>query len=87
MATMTAPAKGANMPPLTKKQQIIDDLIGQIRSGDLPPGAQLPTSRELVARYGTSLVPIRSAIDNLKTMGYLVTLHGKGTFVADHPPV
>lgn len=70
------------MPPAySKKQQIIDDITRQIRAGELQPGAKLPSARELRERYGSSITPIREAIEYLKATGLLVGVPGVGVFV------
>jgi len=74
------------MPPMSKKQQIVEYLLERIRSGELRPGDQLPTSPELSARFNASLTPIRDAIDELKIRGYVKSVHGVGVFVAGEPP-
>ena len=83
---MTHLPRESIMPPFTKKQQIIEDLTEKIRSGELPPHAQLPTSPKLCEQYRTSLVTVRAAIAILKAQGYVETVHGAGVFVVDRPP-
>ena len=88
METMTGPAKGETvMRAPSKKDQIVTDIRARIRSGDLRPGDQIPTSSELRSLYGVSLVPVRAAIAELKTLGLVEFAAGRGVFVADHPPV
>lgn len=62
-------------------QQIAEDLQAQIESGDLEPGAQLPTEIELRARYNSSRNTIRDAIKRLTSQGLVETRPGQGTFV------
>lgn len=50
--------------------------------GDLPPGAPMPTERELAARFGTSRTTVRQAIAELIVDGRLAHTQGSGTFVA-----
>lgn len=66
-------------------QQIADDLRRQIESGDLAPGAKLPTEPELMAQYGASRNTIRDAIKRLVTPGLVETHAGQGTFVTERP--
>jgi GntR family transcriptional regulator len=64
-------------------RQIADELRHKIDSGELPPGAQLPTEDELIATYHASRNTVRGAIKQLANRGMVETLHGKGTFVAE----
>lgn len=48
---------------------------------DAPPNAQLPPTRELVARYGASPVTVQRAVRQLAELGLVETRPGIGTFV------
>jgi GntR family transcriptional regulator len=61
--------------------QIADDLRARIESGELGPGAQLPTELELRDRYEASRNTIRDAIKRLTSLGLVETRPGQGTFV------
>ena len=66
---------------------IADDLRRQIESGELAPGAQLPSEVELREKYGTgqdsktSRNTIRDAVKVLVSGGLVETRPGQGTFV------
>ncbi len=62
---------------------IANDLRGEIESGALRPGDQLPGHRELAARHGVSLSSAREAISMLIGDGLIETRAGRGTFVAE----
>jgi GntR family transcriptional regulator len=62
-------------------QQIAEKLRAQIESGELAPGAQLPTELELGDRYESSRNTIRDAIKRLTSQGLVETRPGQGTFV------
>jgi GntR family transcriptional regulator len=62
-------------------QQIADDLRGQIDSGRLEPGQQMPTELELREHYSASRNAIRDAIKRLTNLGLVETRPGQGTFV------
>jgi GntR family transcriptional regulator len=62
-------------------QQIADDLRLKIETGELAPGAQLPTELELRERYEASRNTIRDAIKRLTSLGLVETKPGQGTFV------
>lgn len=68
-------------------QGIADDLRRQIQTGDLPPGAMLPSERELVERYSVSKATIAKAIALLKASGVVDSTRGRGVFVPRRPPV
>jgi len=56
-------------------------LLEQIRSKKLAPGEQLPSLREIAEAAGTSIMPVRQAVEELENEGLIVRYHGKGTFV------
>lgn len=64
-------------------RRIAQDLRRRIRSGDLPPGRQLPPEPELKSLYNASRNTIRDAIKWLKNNGLVETRPGQGTFVVD----
>jgi GntR family transcriptional regulator len=63
-------------------RQVKDDLRRRIESGELTPGASLPSERELCERYGVSRPTLRQATQDLVRDGLLVVRRGVGTFVA-----
>ena len=65
-------------------QQVYDDLISDIRSGVLAVDDRLPSELDLAEQYGVSRDVIRRAKEELAGQGWLIVLHGRGTFVA-HP--
>ncbi|MCC7271254.1 MAG: GntR family transcriptional regulator [Alphaproteobacteria bacterium] len=66
--------------------QIFEMLLGQIRSGAFPLGAQLPTEEELQAQFGVSRNTVRGALDKLVQAGLISRQSGKGTFVTRSDP-
>lgn len=65
---------------------LVDALAGQIQSGELAPGAQLPGEAAIGDRWGVSRPVVREALALLRDRGYLYTVNGSGTFVR-HPDV
>ncbi|MFI0470986.1 GntR family transcriptional regulator [Saccharopolyspora sp. 5N102] len=63
-------------------QQVADDLVADIESGELTPGSKLPTELELAELYGVARVTVRRAVAELSERGVLAVVHGRGTFVA-----
>ncbi|MGD8369657.1 MAG: FCD domain-containing protein [Desulfobacterales bacterium] len=64
-------------------EALAEEIIRRIRSGELQPGARLPSQRELARMFGVGLGSIREAIKILGVMGCLSVIQGKGTFIAD----
>jgi GntR family transcriptional regulator len=64
--------------------QVADRITAQIESGQLAPGARLPAERDLAAELGVSYDSVRRAMELLRERGLIVTVHGRGTFVARH---
>jgi GntR family transcriptional regulator len=63
-------------------RQIVDQLAGLIRSGQLPPNTRLPSFRELAPQLLVSLITVRRAYADLEAAGLIVCRQGQGTFVA-----
>jgi len=68
-------------------QQIVNQLIAQIRSHQLPPGARLPTIRAMAKALGVTRVTVQNAYDELQSLGWAEATVGRGTFVSHHPPI
>ncbi|WP_407522667.1 phosphonate metabolism transcriptional regulator PhnF [Methylobacterium oryzisoli] len=62
-------------------RQIADGLEGEIRAGQLAPGAQLPTEAALAARFGVNRHTVRRALAVLAERGLVRATQGRGTFV------
>jgi len=61
------------------------DLVKQIASGELRPGQQLPTEKDLERKYGVSRTPVREALSRLALDGLIDRRPGSGTFVSGTP--
>jgi GntR family transcriptional regulator len=57
----------------------------KIRTGELPPGTQLPSYAEIAERNGVSDIVVRKAIDLLQSQGLVRSVQRRGVFVADRP--
>jgi GntR family transcriptional regulator len=68
-------------------KQIADGLRTAILSGELAPGARLPSEQELIEAHGVARGTIRQAVNLLRSEGLVRTEHGRGSFVCDRPPV
>ncbi|MET9562831.1 GntR family transcriptional regulator [Streptomyces tauricus] len=65
---------------------IADHVAARIAAGELRPGARLPPERDLAIEYGVAYLTVRRAAQVLRERQLIVTVHGKGTFVADPLP-
>ncbi len=63
-------------------QRICDAIKGQIASGQLGPGARLPSTRALAAEWGVSRTTVTAAYEQLIAEGYLEARQGARTQVA-----
>lgn len=71
------------MKKTPKYAQIEAELIAQIESGKLAPGAELPSESDLIERYDVSRVTVRRAIDELYHQGYVEKMQGKRACVKE----
>ena len=69
--------------PQLEYVRVADALAARIASGELAPGARLPAEPVLATEYGVAFGTIRRAMDVLRERGLIVTIWGKGTFVAE----
>lgn len=63
--------------------QIEKQLKALIAGGHLLAGSPLPSIRALSKDLEISVITIRRAYQDLEAQGFIQTLHGKGTFVAE----
>ncbi|MBW2278966.1 MAG: GntR family transcriptional regulator [Deltaproteobacteria bacterium] len=66
--------------------QISKQIRAQILSGDLPPGDPLPSIRKLAADLQISVITTKRAYEELERDGFIDTIVGKGSFVAEQNP-
>jgi len=64
-------------------EQITDQIKGLILSGALSAGDLLPSMRYLAKELRISVITTKRAYFDLERDGFIVTVTGKGTFVAD----
>lgn len=74
------------MPARSKKQQLIDDLLARMGSGEFPPGSKLPSHTQLCAEYGVSRQVVNAALDYLKHTNQVASVPGSGVYVSDGQP-
>lgn len=63
-------------------EQIIGQVKGMIMDGSLQQGTMLPSVRSLSKDLKISALTVKKAYDCLEEDGFIVTVHGKGSFVA-----
>jgi GntR family transcriptional regulator len=71
--------QGAERQPPSRA--IAEAIRSRIESGDLQPGAKLPSERDLASTYGTARNTAREAVRILSDEGLVITDHGRGSFV------
>jgi DNA-binding FadR family transcriptional regulator len=68
---------------MTVEQSLRSLLDEQAANGDLGPGAQLPTERDLVTLLAAPRSAVRRALDALERDGLVIRHVGRGTFLTD----
>ena len=72
--------------PVSLSQQLRGQIEYGIVCGELPPGSQLPSVRELAQQLGIGVVTVSQVYKELQQGGLLESHHGRGTFVAESSP-
>src|SRR3954464_2202284 len=80
----TAPASTSSTAPPSAR--IAAELRRRIASGDLAPGARMPSTRALVQRYGGGGARAPKVLTTLRHEGLIRSVPGVGTVVAGEPP-
>lgn len=80
-----AAAAGTAIAPL-RRRGLADEVRERIAAdfilnGSVPPGALLPSEKELSARYGVSRVTLRAGLRSLHEAGLIAIRHGVGSVV------
>ena len=66
-------------------EQIAAVLAARIADGTYQPRRRVPSEADICEEFNVSRPTARSAIRLLKERGLVVTVRGKGSFVAEHP--
>jgi DNA-binding GntR family transcriptional regulator len=66
-------------------RQVAETIRREILSGELPPGANLPTEYEFCERFGASRITVRRALQILADEQLIERRQGVGTFVSPTP--
>lgn len=71
-------------------QPIYEQIVGQVKEkimkGELKQDAPLPSVRTLAKELRISALTVKKAYDALEQEGFIITIHGKGSFVAGINP-
>ena len=81
---MNRPVSSSGYPldeRLPRYQQLHDDLVHRIATGEWLPGEVIPTEAQLSSAYEVSTGTLRKAVDLLVAEGVLTRSQGRGTFV------
>ena len=65
--------------------QVIEQIQRRVAVGDLPPGTELPSIRQLAADLAVSVITIKRAYLELEREGTITTRQGKGSVVSRQP--
>lgn len=63
-------------------EQIVEQVKALILNGTLSEESMLPSVRSLAKELKISALTVKKAYDHLEEEGFIVTVHGKGSFVA-----
>lgn len=63
-------------------EQIVEQIKNQILSGGLQSQDALPSVRSLARDLKISALTVKKAYDFLEEQGFVVTIHGKGSFIS-----
>ncbi|HPE69226.1 MAG TPA: GntR family transcriptional regulator [Thermotogota bacterium] len=74
----------ANPDPLYR--QVSEQIKEAIVSGQLAPGTQLPSVRQLAMELQISVITIKRSYSDLESEGFLFSRAGQGTFVSNIQP-
>jgi GntR family transcriptional regulator len=62
--------------------QIMEQIKQRVAVGDWKPNQEIPSIRQLAVDLEVSVITVKRAYLELEREGVIVTLHGKGSFIA-----
>jgi DNA-binding GntR family transcriptional regulator len=80
---MAVADQGDAMPATAKWVTLAEHIRKQIATGELAPGAKLPSTMQLRREHGVSEMVVRNAMLVLKSEGLVYGVPGVGVYVAD----
>ncbi len=85
-ATPAPAAPSARRRRTGSPEEIARLLTAYVTTGDLRPGARIPSERRLAEELGVGRTVVREALKSLALVGLIESRHGDGTYVADSTP-
>lgn len=64
-------------------EQIVTQMKAMIINGTLKPDTMLPSVRTMAKDLRISTLTVKKAYDALEQEGFVITVHGKGSYVAE----
>lgn len=64
-------------------EQLMSQIKASVIAGETKAGDALPSVRNLASDLKISALTVKKAYDKLEEEGFIVTVHGKGSFVAE----
>lgn len=84
---MHSPLVISQTDPRPLYAQVKDQIRHRIAIGELRPGEEIPSIRALAAQIRVSVITIKRAYLELELEGVIQTRQGRGSFVAESPPL
>ena len=83
----TQPEERVSLQPAPRRK-LSETVAQQLMEAfaDLPPGAKVPSERELTRDLGVGRSTVREALNGLAVLGVLEIRHGQGAFITDQGP-
>ena len=72
--------------PMPVYQRLYDHYHARITTFDLAPGERFPSISEIQHTHAVSREPAKRVLRMLAEHGYIITIHGKGSYIADLGP-
>lgn len=85
VSPLTTRRKGMKFKKIGSRKiyiEVIDQIKNLLDSGEIKPGDQLPSERDLAECMGISRVSVRQALAVLEALGIVEIRHGEGTFIS-----
>jgi GntR family transcriptional regulator len=76
--------RGTDLRP--QHQKVAAQIRAEIMSGSMAPGERMPSTAQLIERFGAANATIQKAVASLKSEGFLKSQRGKSVTVRQHIP-
>ncbi len=64
-------------------EQLMEQIKTAVIKGEIKEGSALPSVRAMAAELKISALTVKKAYDKLEEEGFVVTVHGKGSYIAE----